>query len=149
MRYTLILIVLAVTSTECSDELPDCSEEAKHPLEKGIKEKLSEEIKSKVQKKEVGKELEYRCELEYLGWLVLEDPNKDMTWLYPESMKNYPEDFSILISTQNKTNINVTEATKAVLKEWDLHLTRLKNSEFFGCSYKKEYETHKYICIFY
>ncbi|KAK6754374.1 hypothetical protein RB195_013399 [Necator americanus] len=148
MRYTLILIVLAVTLTECSDELPDCSEEAKHPLEKEIKEKLSEEIKSKVQKKKDGKELEYRCELEYMGWLVLEDPKKEMEWLYPESMKNYPDDFSILISTQNETKKNENEATKAVLKEWEDYLTSLKPSEFFGCNHKEEHNTHKYICIF-
>ncbi|KAK6754358.1 hypothetical protein RB195_013389 [Necator americanus] len=82
MRYALIVIALAVTVMECSDQLPDCGKDLPSiapALGKELRKTLSDGVQANMKE---GSKPEYNCYLEYLGWLGLNDTSDgSLGWL--------------------------------------------------------------------
>ncbi|KAK6754352.1 hypothetical protein RB195_013385 [Necator americanus] len=143
MRYTLIVIALAVTVLECSDQLPDCEKDLPSiapPLGKELRKTLSDGVQANM--KEDSKP-EYNCYLEYLGWLGLNDTSdRSLGWL--KHADTYLFNFTKKGEKENETPTEefLTELgkdTKVKEKDW----------KRFGCNYIYKEEAYKYTCIFY
>ncbi|KAK6754347.1 hypothetical protein RB195_013383 [Necator americanus] len=143
MRYALIVIALAVTVMECSDQLPDCEKDLPSiapALGKELRKTLSDGVQANMKG---GSKPEYNCYLEYLGWLGLNDTSdRSLGWL--KHADTYLFNFTKEGEKENKTptkefltklgkNTNITE------KPW----------KRFGCNYIYKEKAYKYTCIFY
>ncbi|RCN49769.1 hypothetical protein ANCCAN_04226 [Ancylostoma caninum] len=144
MAYSYILLTLTalVSMMECLQMRPNCSQLGQYALPDGLRLQLFAGVDAHAPKREVSMSLAYKCALEGMAGIILENPQKPLTC--PESLGVFPLIFEI----EEEPGVDVSVMTQAAFKTWEKHIPTLRFASTFGCNYIKEHGLHRYMCLF-
>ncbi|RCN52075.1 hypothetical protein ANCCAN_01863 [Ancylostoma caninum] len=136
-KLIAILSVIALASA-----VPKCYNlEDEYTMQQNVKDQIVEKVLLYAPEKDIASISDYDCELEKMAGKILEDPYKPIQFL--DSIGIYP----LVYSIEDTPGENMRVITHAALDDWKKYLKTI-HFYTFGCNYRKEHTTHKYLCLF-
>ncbi|KAK6754396.1 hypothetical protein RB195_013416 [Necator americanus] len=133
----LTFILIAVSLTESTHDIPDCPAK-KRALSDNLRDQLFSGILAQKP------DLKYDCGLELKAARILERSGPGS-----KAMKTLSNNKSrLFFEIEEEPDIGVGVMTKAALNTWKDYISLLGHRETVGCNYVFQDKKHKYICIF-
>ncbi|KAK6754380.1 hypothetical protein RB195_013403 [Necator americanus] len=132
----LTFVLIAVSSTGYTHEIPECPER-----NRALSENLRDQLFSGILAKKP--DLKYNCTLELTAARMLERKDREKT------MDTLSKNKSRLFFEKEDADNGVAVVTKTALDTWKDYFSQLGHRESVGCNYVfEDNKKHKYICLF-